>query len=254
MRIFSGMFFIVLFALQSCGSDKKENKNPADQKDDSLSLVFFCHYNENKDSTFVSAIFRKIRKEKNDNGIEISMAPNAVELEDGSSISFNDSVLRCNKHSAYSCTFKGLITGALVKYKDGKGGGFSEWIEAPGKITFPAISTLNKNFEIAFSFGGRARKKNEDIKLSFVVNEYGHEKQLLTETEGNLIKCPVNQTYTDGPAVLSLTRQYRSGNIDNGRIRSRFSSSYTTRYLPVTIVSRPEQTDPPQLLEGSNPY
>jgi hypothetical protein len=220
---------------------------------DSLSVRYDLSYNENIDSTIITAYFSLIPKRKQtQDGVDGCYGMSLTRLKTGSTISFNNIVLECNKYNYYENKIKGFIGGGSFILIDSNGNKMVSNVPTPEKIAFPKLHTLNKNFEISFPFEGTPLNKNEVVMFSFVDKE-DHPVYVHSSIEGNRVRVPVNQTYADGPAVLRLERSYRSVSRNAQRIKFGEKVTYIAKDLPVEIVSQPGQTDPPRVRSGNNP-
>jgi hypothetical protein len=175
-----------------------------------------------------------------------------IRLEKGSRILFNDSLLECNHQFIYRKAMKGFIPGGTFRWEDGSGNELTELIPAPEKIAFPELRIFNKNFELSFQYIGTETQKDEEIRLSFM-DEYDHAASLPLNREGTLLRSPVNQTHKDGPAILGLERSKRIVSPGRKKIKGTITLTYRAKDLPIQIVSKPEQSDPPRVHTGSNP-
>jgi hypothetical protein len=250
------LFLSVLFTAIACGETKKNGGSAGTSgfsENDSIYFKYTFLYNENTDTTTIQAYFHEISdKLKGKENQTACSALRMIRLEKGSKILFDDAVLECNDRLIYRAAIKGFIPGGTFKWQDGTGNEAAQIIPAPERIAFPELHILNKNFEIAFPYKGTAVKKDEEIRLSFM-DENDHARAIPVSREGTLLKSPVNQTYKDGPAVLGLERSIRLVSGVGKKIKGNITITYRAKDLPVQIVSRPEQTDPPKVLAGNNP-
>jgi hypothetical protein len=245
---------IFLLAFISCNEDKEKHiHGPNDTAPDSVIIRYGLSYNENTDSTIITASFQEIleRQVEKEGQTACYVLPLA-KLKEGSAIAFNDIALECNEHKNYGKKVKGYIAGGTFRLTDRKGRNLLMKVPAPVKIAFPSLRVLNKNFEISFPYEGTLLKNGEEIRFSFV-DEFNHSQFIISSIEGNLVKAPVNETYADGPAILRMERSSSSVSRNKDRIKFMERVSYTAKDLPIEIISQPGQTDPPRIRKGNNP-
>jgi hypothetical protein len=244
-------------ALFGCNGEKKEDAASYKWPKETDSLMLRCdfRYDENTGTTEISAYASLIpQKDKDTFKGQRMEACRASKIINIPGLRFNDIELVSDKQNRFKISFKGYIPGGTIKWTLRNGNEFTTTIPPPVKVSFPRMRTFNKNFEMVFPFIGQPLKKDDRLQLSikdaydnFVdIGGGGHIKD-------NLITKNVNQTYEDGRSTRFLTRTSSSNLYKNG-IRSSIESSYTTNGIQVEIVSKPEQTDPPHLWKGYNPY